>query len=1745
MPLHPIRVVNEALEEYRQHLFTEFRARDPLLRQALEDALNEEGFLAQEPFFQAHRPFMSGERWRDLGLDARLVQVMERTTKSDRAYLHQSESIQHLLAEQAGPLAVTTGTGSGKTECFLLPVIQNAIEDASCFNRSGLTAILVYPMNALANDQEERIRELLEESGHTGIKVARYDRQTDQAERERLRRNPPHILLTNYVMLEYLLVRPSDRDELFDNHRCRFIVLDEIHTYRGSLGANIALLYRRLTSHLRHARQDWLVDNRADRNRFPSQVPVATSATIKSLDEAGRSQDEIRRLRDEAVQEFVAQITGVEPGSILVLGETLRDLDVPVEARWTPEPANVSVPDTKDTEAIRKTLAALSGLPEMASVEESVSHGAILWKLNDLLARRPMSMSGIVDKLLEEIPARNGADPHVLRGEVEAALVAGAALPDGTVGALRLRAHRFVRGGWRFHRCIDPACGRLYPMGEERCRCGVATAPLYICRSCGADVLRFSAAEPTQVPLLPNANRSNDDEWVLYDTNRFDLIGDDGEMRGRGITPGSFDPATRLFSAEAGVYPVNVTLAPARLRCLVCGGTSGNRDVLTPVSLGTSAAVRVLAEGLVETLSDENRNRPGHDGKERLLIFADSRQDAAHQARFITYAGRYDRMRRRLMEVLRREGQPLSVEQAVQALMALGVQNHDNPHTEGYDNVRYLNDSVRGRAMAWEEAPLLDDLAVTASYRATLFNLGLVGVRYQHLDTYILEDGLDVARSLGITTEQLIHLSRCLLDEIRRRNAVSRPMLRYHPGNPNCPEDFRSPADWERGIKSPVGYPLSTVNEPLTWIDETEIPDGITRSNAWRQEGRGGRSPSLQRKFEKLLERMGGVEATRDLLLDVLGLLMRGPRILIASTLHGWRQSRDLLQLNAETILLQPLADGERYRCTTCNVKMPFVREGDPCPACQGEFERWPAADYQQSRYVQRIVSDTLIPLKAGEHTAQVTGEDRKKLEDDFKAPQSQSSINVLACSPTLEMGINIGGLDAVIMRNVPPRPDNYAQRGGRVGRHSRVGVVLGYTRSTPHDAYFFDRPAEMIAGEVPAPGIGLGNRDVLLRHLHAIAFGITQPGLGGRMAEYVTLQGELQHVNITALKDGLQTVFPKVAELAFDAWGSDILDLSELGTRDELLAVLGQLPARIDDLFDRVALQIRQLEETIRRWQEMGRGDRQAVNAMELKRRLLGLPSDNRGDNRDADDRTSGNPMRRFAEFGILPGYEFPSEPCSVRLLGDTHEEDPISVERRFGIGQYQPDARAHARGHRWKVIGLDLSSPWNPNTPEPSWIYARCRLCDLRYGAQEHVRCPRCGSEDSHVPAPGHEYGGFVAKRDDSPVLEEEDRFAMASMVRCNPQWDGRIMARYELPTGWLSHLRHGEEIRWVNESRSIPNDDDPSPRLFNDVRGFYLCPACGKVLTFQPEQGEVRARGRRRARRVTGADPYGHATQCPRAGLEPVPLAIVTKNPASTLRIQVHLPDQFTEDDYKRWGHSLGNALRIGMRHLYMLDGSELEFELEPMWRSRGQDLTLRQGALLFIDAAVGGSGFLDRAARELHLVALKTLDHLDHRDCESACYRCLKSYSNQRVHEYLSWPTILPDLEHLASAPPELQPAERGDTFDPRPWNEAYEAGVGSPLELKFLRLFEQHGIDVEKQVPVAPNEGDSPISVADFAVTGTRTAIYVDGAAFHRGERLRRDRFIRRRLGAGNLGWRVVELQAADLRNPAAVILKIQ
>jgi len=186
--------------------------------------------------------------------------------------------------------------------------------------------------------------------------------------------------------------------------------------------------------------------------------------------------------------------------------------------------------------------------------------------------------------------------------------------------------------------------------------------------------------------------------------------------------------------------------------------------------------------------------------------------------------------------------------------------------------------------------------------------------------------------------------------------------------------------------------------------------------------------------------------------------------------LYGYsNQPIELYQVNDAGLQLALATDARRARCNRCSLVVcgNEVR-GMPCPRCSGTLSSFSQQEVLSNRYAKRASLPDAIALFAKEHTAQVTTAARKDIEESFKS--TDQPTNVLACSPTLEMGIDVGGLDAVLLRNIPPRPDNYAQRGGRAGRRSRVGMVLGYTRSTPHDQYFYEHAEEMIAGEVPAP---------------------------------------------------------------------------------------------------------------------------------------------------------------------------------------------------------------------------------------------------------------------------------------------------------------------------------------------------------------------------------------------------------------------------------------------------------------------------------------------------------------------------------------------------------------------------------------------------------------------------------------------------------------------------------------------------
>jgi hypothetical protein len=352
----------------------------------------------------------------------------------------------------------------------------------------------------------------------------------------------------------------------------------------------------------------------------------------------------------------------------------------------------------------------------------------------------------------------------------------------------------------------------------------------------------------------------------------------------------------------------------------------------------------------------------------------------------------------------------------------------------------------------------------------------------------------------------------------------------------------------------------------------------------------------------------------------------------------------------------------------------------------------------------------------------------------------------------------------------------------------------------------------------------------------------------------------------------------------------------------------------------------------------------------------------------------------------------------------------------------------------------------------------------------------------------------------------------------------------------------LSRQEEVRYENDGLPVKENDDEHEKvvLTNENQGYLICPACGRMLD-QPEKIQEDGKGRKKAqtsKRKTG----GHTEKCQQLGQEPVSVAICCADKVEVLRMLVPIPVDSERGDWESWGLSLGYSLLNGMQQHFMLSQNEIDFELEGTWKAGKEDDQYQLLSLAFIDPNMGGSGYLQRIGEELHLVARRAIEHLDHVGCDTACYRCLKTYQNQRYHDKLVWKQVIPALEEMSQEAPTKRPKETGDIDDPKPWLEAYAAGVGSPLELKFLRAFEKLGFHPEKQVPVP--DAEHPISIADFAVPEKRLAIYIDGAAFHVGVNLRRDKYLRDKLRNGEPPWTVVELRAKDLKDTTGIIFDL-
>jgi hypothetical protein len=433
-------------------------------------------------------------------------------------------------------------------------------------------------------------------------------------------------------------------------------------------------------------------------------------------------------------------------------------------------------------------------------------------------------------------------------------------------------------------------------------------------------------------------------EWLLYDPGRWtwkDAEADETQVTGDEDAPdddrrpgrsrdryqevrGSFDPANLTFGLELGESRKRMTLWPTRKRCPACQN-SGPRPVVTRVSLGTSAAVKVLSEGLMEAL-------PTHasDAKKRLLVFCDSRQDAAHQARFIAYARRYDRMRTRAVELLKTKG-PQSIQKLVEGLARLGFDRKDNPLLP---KIGQPKGETLEKVRAWEEAPLLDDLAINPRYRATLENLGLIRVVYEGIEELIAAHGAELAPALKVPAEHQPYVIARFLDTLRRMGALRRPLLAYHPLGVSFPEVLRE-AQWERRLMNPVGLPKGPNDYPALRCEPGTIPKGITAKQVWSHIGF---RTSGQKVLLQFAQRYGGADPEQEGVARLLDLLAENS-LLAPVRLHGFKGDIELYQVSDDCLVLDLTVEERRQRCGVCSLVVPDHPRVSRAPAAPGRFD--------------------------------------------------------------------------------------------------------------------------------------------------------------------------------------------------------------------------------------------------------------------------------------------------------------------------------------------------------------------------------------------------------------------------------------------------------------------------------------------------------------------------------------------------------------------------------------------------------------------------------------------------------------------------------------------------------------------------------------------------------------------------------------------------------------------------------------
>ena len=1605
-------------------------------------------------------------------------------------YGHQMQAISKARNQQS--YVVTTGTGSGKSLAFFIPIIDRILKAKELDSRQRTRAIVIYPMNALANSQLEVLDKFLHgyPKGEAPFTVARYTGQESSEARQAIANNPPDILLTNFMMLELILTRYEDVDRRVVEHctGLEYLVLDELHTYRGRQGADVAMLVRRLRERLQ-----------ADQ-----LVCIGTSATMSST---GTRAD-----RNQTVAAVASLLFGTRITEQDVIGETLERV----------------TNSAKDVQAVK---------PKLLATLQRDTHS---WTTFQAFEDDPLAIwveLNLGIELPSDEPPRR-AKPITLKDAAQRLAVdADCAVSEARDGLQRFlvaahlvrtaqgrapfafKLHQFISGPGRVLATLEPSGSRHITLDAQRFapgrqQEGTQLYPVHFCRDCGQEyhpVWRAGRSKvefaPREIDDISGGDEQDSANGFLCPANpRQSYHGLLEDLPDSWLDTAKAEPKIKTSYRHAVPQDVKVDpqghqgrgedywYIPGKFRfCLNCGQTheAYGKDINRLASLsgeGRSSATTMLTLSAIRQLFEAGDRPAEQPDPRKILGFTDNRQDAALQAGHFNDFIFLITIRSALVGALQDHGGVLTEESLADAVFkALGFDKTDFGTLAEYLRTPKLMGLARQQAQRTLRFilgyRLLRDLRRGWRFNnPNLDQLNLLSITYRGLEEFVQEASLfSKDPVLSVLNGGQIGLLACLVfDSMRRALCLETRYL-------DAVEQDRAKTTAHQYLNERWAFATDEDLETSKYLILTKRPEykGKPRSDLVP----GGPRSRLLRDFK-------AASFWKD--------------SAAAGLIKGWKDAQwtelveSLLQAAAhygyvQRLEVEPTVAGWRLNASS----MDWLLVAEPQATASARHNQFFRQLYLTVAQTLKQQSHPLFEFEAQEHTAQVDASRRQLLEQRFRFtekdrkdwlenPANEAPLQrlpLMFCSPTMELGVDISALNTVYLRNVPPTPANYAQRSGRAGRSGQQALVITYCAAlSPHDQWFFHHATDMVHGIVKPPTLDLANRDLVESHLHAVWLAAAQVQLDTSIAPLLNLEHPdkpLQAALTATLTDPVVSARARDAGQRLMNQLSTVLSESPWGATFDVDATMRSAANDFSAAFERWRVlvdatrkQMDMADQVVKSYTtshvEKQNAQRRYGDAARQYAVLLKA-----GNTQNSDFYT----YRYLASQGFLPGYNFPRLPLmawipargGMTTKSKDDEGSMVSRPRFLALSEFGPRSLIYHQGRMYRVVRAKL------NVGSADHISGNSTLATLSSRVCSQCGYAHMGHEDGSEPL--HDLcencGALLTDQDWVRNLYRIETVETVPVERISINDEDRQRQGFELQTTY--RFLPGPDGRIAQQRSAIMAGQGPTPETLAE-------------LTYAPAAQIWRInRGWRRRKNkeqlgfyinpITGQwskkDEPGASDEPEKDGalLDKVPNQQIVPFVEDHRNILILAPMHLLGLEAMA---TLQAALKRGIEMTFQIEESELVAEPLPKQDDRK--------ALLFYEAAEGGAGVLTQLATDpgamaqVAAAALRLMHHdspegawtveglpsLEQKKadgqsiCEAGCYQCLLSYFNQPDHEHINRRNVEAMTMLVAIANAQVGPAQAAYAAPPSPVQLAPAPAVESDLLNQWLKALDSAG-----------------------------------------------------------------------------------